>query len=62
MAKNDARFQVVFKDGGAMAVNKVLRDRETGVLYLFHQEGYAGGLTVMVDRNGQPLVQTFDQR
>ena len=31
-------------------------DRLTGVNYLFVQSGYAGGLTVLLDRNGKPVV------
>lgn len=62
MAKKDQRFQVVYEDKDGLEVaNRVLRDRETGVLYLFRVEGYAGGLTVLIDRYGKPLVQTFDQ-
>jgi len=59
MSKNDdKRFRVVEKQGNGMTVlDKVIQDRTTGVLYLFHQEGYAGGLTVLVDRDGKPLSQ-----
>ena len=31
-------------------------DKETGVVYLFVKDGYGGGLTVMVDENGKPLI------
>ena len=34
----------------------VLVDRKTGVNYLFAQAGYAGGLCVLVDRDGKPIV------
>ena len=35
---------------------KVLIDLATGVNYLYHQDGYSGGLTVLVDANGLPIV------
>ena len=35
---------------------KILVDTKTGVQYLFCQCGYSGGLTVMVDREGKPLI------
>lgn len=35
---------------------KIIVDKETGVLYLWHNEGDAGGLTVMVDAEGKPLL------
>ncbi|MCL2736309.1 MAG: DUF6440 family protein [Propionibacteriaceae bacterium] len=61
MAKKDQRFQTVHEDKSMEVSTRVLRDRETGVLYLFRLEGYAGGLTVLVDRDGKPLVQTYEQ-
>ena len=52
------RFRVVEKQGNDLAsADKVIQDRVTGVLYLFHQDGYGGGLTVLVDRDGKPLYQ-----
>lgn len=35
---------------------RIIVDKETGVMYLFHCAGYKGGLTVMVDANGKPLI------
>ena len=35
---------------------RVLVDTKTGVQYLFYQSGYGGGLTVIVDREGKPLI------
>lgn len=51
----DNRFEEVYTQG-KMKVTKVIRDNETGVLYMLHQEGYGAGLTVMVDQEGKPLV------
>lgn len=31
-------------------------DQETGVNYLYHASGYAGGLTVMLGRDGKPVI------
>ena len=31
-------------------------DTKTGVNYLWHAEGYAGGLTVLLARGGKPVV------
>lgn len=51
----DKRFEEVYTQG-KLKVTKVIRDNETGVLYMSHQEGYGVGLTVMVDQEGKPLV------
>ena len=49
------RFEDIYTQG-KLKVTKVIRDNETGVLYMVHQEGYGMGLTVMVDQEGKPLV------
>ncbi|MFR7591117.1 MAG: DUF6440 family protein [Longibaculum sp.] len=35
---------------------EILVDKKTGVNYLFHQSGNGGGLTVLVDREGRPII------
>jgi hypothetical protein len=51
----DKRFVVEHKEG-VMTSTKIIVDRETGVNYLFVGEGYAGGLTVLLDRDGKPVI------
>ena len=36
----------------------IIVDKETGVNYLYHAAGYSGGLTVLVDRDGKPVIST----
>lgn len=57
MAKND-RFEVIYQEGNALTsgVRQVLLDTATGVQYLFIQNGYAGGLCPLVDKEGGPLT------
>ena len=52
------RFKKNLVDSGGMteARFEVYVDRKTGVNYLFACSGYAGGLCVMVDRDGKPIV------
>ncbi len=54
MAK-EKRFEKVYTQG-ALETIEILVDRETGVNYLFRQNGYAGGLTPLLDRDGKPVV------
>lgn len=54
MAK-EKRFEKVYSQG-ALETFEILVDRETGVNYLFRQNGYAGGLTPLLDRDGKPVV------
>ena len=51
----EKRFVKTWSDG-AVGRNEIWVDRQTGVNYLFHVSGYAGGLTVLVDRDGKPIV------
>ncbi|MCL2738316.1 MAG: DUF6440 family protein [Bacteroidales bacterium] len=41
---------------GALKGFRVITDTKTGVQYLFIWDGYAGGLTVLVDKEGKPLI------
>ena len=54
--KKDKRFVVKSSEGGWGIGTTVLVDKKTGVNYLFAQGGYAGGLTVLVDAMGKPIV------
>ena len=52
---NEKRFVKIYSEG-AFGSNEIWVDRETGVNYLFHASGYAGGLTVLLNRDGTPVV------
>ena len=58
MAIREDRFKKILVDGGGMteARMEIYVDRKTGVNYLMAQSGYAGGLCVLVDREGKPIV------
>lgn len=55
---NNNRFKLLESEGNPLGrgYRQVLVDNETGVEYLFIQCGYAGGLTVLVDADGKPLL------
>ena len=55
MAKKDERFIKTYSQG-TVNVSEIWVDKETGVNYLFHVSGYAGGLTPLLDRNGNPVI------
>ena len=54
MAKKEERFIRVHSEN--LGSEQILIDRVTGVNYLFVQSGYAGGLTVLLNRDGTPVV------
>ena len=53
MAK-EKRFVRAYSQG--ISGWEVWIDTKTGVNYLYHQSGYAGGLTVLLDADGKPVV------
>lgn len=59
MAKNN-RFERVYSQG--LGSTEIWVDKETGVNYLFHASGYAGGLTPLLDRDGKPVISTVQNR
>ena len=40
--------------------NCIYVDSETNVMYFWHSGGYSGGLSVMLDKNGDPLLWEGD--
>ena len=54
--KKDKRFIIKRQESSFSAATYVLVDKQTGVNYLFAASGYAGGLTVLVDALGNPII------
>lgn len=53
----NTRFEVIERKGTEFSyVTSVIVDKETGVNYLFFKDGYGGGLTVLVDADGKPII------
>ena len=55
MAKASDRFEKIYVQG-ALSTTEIWVDKETGVQYLFHASGYAGGLTPLLDAEGKPII------
>ena len=54
MARKEERFVRIHSEN--MCGEQILVDTKTGVNYLFVTSGYAGGLTVLLDRDGKPVI------
>lgn len=55
------RFEKVFSQG-TINVMEIWVDKETGVNYVFHYSGNAGGLTPLLDREGKPVISPVVNR
>ena len=57
MAKKETgRFVKVLEESGIITSSEVWVDTQTGVQYLYHASGSSGGLTVLMDAEGKPLL------
>ncbi|HQB31978.1 MAG TPA: DUF6440 family protein [Erysipelotrichaceae bacterium] len=59
MAKTK-RFKKTYSQGG-LKITEIWLDTETGVNYLYHESGYSGGLTPLLDKNGQPIISSAEK-
>ena len=62
MADKDERFIKTYTEG-TFAGNgfEIWVDVETGVNYLWRSAGYSGGLTVLLDRDGKPVITPIEK-
>ena len=58
MAK-EKRFEKIYSQGAGSV--EIWVDKKTGVNYLYHSSGYAGGLTVLLDKDGKPIVTPTEE-
>ena len=54
MARKEERFVRLHSEN--MGGEQIVVDKVTGVNYLFVTSGYAGGLTVLLNRDGTPVI------
>ena len=56
--KKQKRFIRIHAEGGGFSspATYILVDKETGVNYLYAASGYGGGLTVLRNSDGTPVV------
>ena len=57
----DERFKKTYTQGVAN-ITEIWVDRETGVNYVFHASGYAGGLTPLLDADGKPIITVPEKK
>ena len=56
MKKNESERFIKAYSQGKITSTEIWVDKETGVNYLYHAAGYSGGLTVLVDKDGKPII------
>ena len=57
MSKKDERFVKTYSQV-SINVTEIWVDKKTGVNYMFHASGSAGGLTPLLNRDGTPVITT----
>lgn len=61
MAKKYERFVKSYESSKFASSTEIWVDKETGVNYLFHSNTVGSGMTVLVDREGKPIITTVFQ-
>lgn len=61
MAQTEDRFVKTYSQG-VMNPTEIWVDKQTGINYLFHASGYAGGLTPLLNRDGSPVVTSVPRQ
>lgn len=56
MGNTDDRFVKIYSQSQISRGIEIWVDKETGVNYVFRFSGYAGGMTVLLDAEGKPVV------
>lgn len=57
----DERFVKTYSQG-VVNVTEIWVDTKTGVNYVFHAGGEAGGLTPLLNEDGKPVVTLVDKK
>ena len=57
----DERFEKTYSQG-TLNITEIWVDKETGVNYVFHKSGNAGGMTPLLDREGKPVITPIINR
>lgn len=57
---NDERFIKIYKQG-TVSVIEIWVDKATGVNYLYRRDGYSGGLTPLLDKDGKPVISNLGE-
>ena len=47
---------------GIVTLTEIWVDTETGVNYVFHKDGYGGGFTPLLDKDGKPVVTPIEYK
>ena len=55
----DKRFKKIYSQG--MGSIEIWVDKETGVNYICRQSGYSGGMTVLLDKDGKPVITFIEE-
>ena len=60
----DDRFVKIYSQGNGLTSSQitVFVDKVTGVNYLFHCAGYAGGLSPLLDKDGKPVRTMIENK
>ncbi|MGE4483765.1 MAG: DUF6440 family protein [Oscillospiraceae bacterium] len=59
-SSDQKRFEVIHKEGLSLGESvKIIVDKKTGINYMFVSSGYSGGITALLERDGNPVITPY---
>jgi len=55
------RFEIIIEDRTTGKNTRVLKDKETGVLYIYHGSDRGGGITPLLGPDGKPIIEPVEK-
>lgn len=55
----EKRFTKIYSQ--ELGSTEIWVDKKTGVNYLYHASGYSGGLTVLLNKDGKPVITPVEE-
>lgn len=59
--ESNKRFVITHYEKSGLEGCKVLVDKETGINYLYSWDGYSGGLTPLLNKDGNPIITEINE-
>jgi len=59
---NGERFEVIMSERNSMQGHtRVIKDKKTGILYIFHGSDNGGGITPLLGIDGKPIIELAEK-
>jgi len=57
---NGERFEIIVEER-SLSPTRIVKDKKTGVLYIYHGSDNGGGLTPLLGTDGKPIIELAEK-